>query len=104
MVGAFVDGRMVGLGVVTPEVHPEMAQIAYLHPSLAYRRRGVASRLTREMIDHAGATGAKRMYVSATPSESTVGFYLRFGFAPTLDPIPELFALEPEDIRMVRDL
>lgn len=104
MVGAFVDDRMVGLGVVTPEIRPQMSQLAYLHVSLAYRRHGVASRLTREMIEHSRASGAKRMYVSATPSESAVGFYLRWGFAPTSEPIPELFAHEPEDIHMVREL
>ena len=48
IVGAFVDGRLAGLGVVTPDVRPRMAQLAYLHVGLAYRRRGIASRLTRE--------------------------------------------------------
>jgi hypothetical protein len=45
-----------------------------------------------------------RMYVSATPSESAVGFYLRHGFTPVADPLPELFELEPEDIHMARRL
>jgi hypothetical protein len=44
------------------------------------------------------------VYVSATPSESAVGFYTSMGFTPTPDPIPELFALEPEDIHMIIDL
>lgn len=40
--------------------------------------------------------------ISAAPSEHsehTVHFYLRCGCAVTLDPDPELYALEPEDIR-----
>jgi hypothetical protein len=46
--------------------------------------------------------GAKRMYVSAVPSESAVGFYLSQGFEPTDTPIPALFELEPQDIHMVK--
>ena len=38
------------------------------------------------------------------PSESAVGFYLRQGFKPTEDVHPELFAREPEDIRMILGL
>ena len=44
------------------------------------------------------------MYVSATPSGSAVGSYLKHGFEPTPYPHPELFALEPEDIHMIREL
>jgi hypothetical protein len=44
------------------------------------------------------------MYVSATPSESAVGFYLKHGFRLAIEPIPELFEEEPEDIHMLLDL
>ena len=44
------------------------------------------------------------MVVSATPSENTVRFYLRRGFAPMADPFPELFELEPEDVHMRKTL
>jgi hypothetical protein len=40
------------------------------------------------------------MVVSATPSGNTVRFYLGRGFEPTADPVPELFALEPDDVHM----
>jgi hypothetical protein len=42
--------------------------------------------------------GAKSIYVSATPSEHTVDFYLRAGCRVTLEPDPALLELEPEDI------
>ena len=42
--------------------------------------------------------------VNPAPTESAVGFYLRQGFRPTAEPDPELPALEPEDIHMVRQL
>ena len=44
---------------------------------------------------------AENVYVSATPSESAVGFYKSLGFTLIAEPLPELFALEPEDIHMI---
>jgi hypothetical protein len=34
-------------------------------------------------------------------SESAIGCCRSLGFAPTIEPIPELLALEPEDVHMV---
>jgi hypothetical protein len=48
--------------------------------------------------------GAKRMYISATPSEHTINFYLRLGCKVAPEPDPELFELEPEDIHLEYDL
>jgi len=48
--------------------------------------------------------GVHELYVSATPSESAVGFYLKQGFRPTAHVSQELYVLEPEDIHMVRPL
>jgi hypothetical protein len=55
-------------------------------------------------MDAARREGARRVYVSATPSGSAVGFYRSQGFALTRDPVPELLALEPEDIHMIKEL
>lgn len=52
----------------------------------------------------ARATGAEQIYVSATPSQSAVGIYMRFGFEPVEDPLPELYELEPDDIHMAKML
>ena len=52
----------------------------------------------------AKACDAKRLYVSAVPSESAVGFYLKQGFEPTEDVHPDLYELEPEDIHMILNL
>jgi len=41
------------------------------------------------------------MYVSATPTESAVGFYLRQGCRLAQPVHPELFAAEPEDVHLV---
>jgi ribosomal protein S18 acetylase RimI-like enzyme len=69
-----------------------------------YRRKGIASLLTEEVARLARAGDARRLYVSATPSGPTVEFYRSHGFQPTDEPHEELFALEPDDIHMIRDL
>lgn len=102
--GAEVDGELVGIGVLRPDIAAGTFQLAFLHVSSAWRRRGVSTRIFGELMRRARERGAERVYVSATPSESAVGFYLRQGFAPAADPIPELFELEPEDVHMVLDL
>ena len=48
--------------------------------------------------------GARRLYVSATPSGPTVEFYRSHGFEPTDEPDEALFALEPDDIHMILEL
>jgi N-acetylglutamate synthase-like GNAT family acetyltransferase len=52
----------------------------------------------------ARADGARRLYVSATPSAPTVEFYQSHGFEPTDEPDAALFALEPDDIHMILEL
>ena len=44
--------------------------------------------------------GAKKLYISATPSENTVNFYLHLGCVLAKEMDPELFELEPEDIHL----
>jgi hypothetical protein len=48
--------------------------------------------------------GDVEMVVSATPTVRTVHFYMACGFAPMADPLPELFAKEPEDIHLSKRL
>jgi hypothetical protein len=44
------------------------------------------------------------MVVSATPSLNTVRFYRGRGFEPMVEPLPELYDLEPEDVHMEKQL
>ena len=104
MLGAFIEDSLAGAGLMRPNIRPKMAQLAFLHVSSTSRRLGIASQLTKELIAKAEDQGAKQIYVSATPSESAVGFYLSHGFEPTSEPLPELLSLEPEDIHMIKQL
>jgi GNAT superfamily N-acetyltransferase len=103
-VGAFDDDRLVGIGVVVAHLRPGVSQLAYLHVTDGYRARGIGGRLTADLERIAREAGDTSMVVSATPSVNTVRFYQRHGFEPTAAPLPELLALEPEDIHMGKSL
>src|SRR4051812_36900655 len=105
LLGAFDDkGELMGLATVHPTFEPGLAWLATLHVSRPHRRRGVASALWDAVVALARETGARSLYVSATPTGSAVGFYVGRGCG-LADPVhPELFAHEPEDIHLVYPL
>jgi ribosomal protein S18 acetylase RimI-like enzyme len=100
VLGAFDGGRLVGMGSIRCRLAGDTAQLTTLHVSRDHRRRGIARLLTEEIVRLARESGAADLYVSATPSESAVGFYLRLGFNPTDRVVKEAFDLEPDDIHM----
>jgi ribosomal protein S18 acetylase RimI-like enzyme len=101
LLGAVEDERVVGLAVVEPEFEPGLAWLAFLHVSRPYRRRGAADALWSVAVDHARAADAQSLYVSATPTGSAIGFYLRHG-CKLAEPVhPALYEHEPEDIHLV---
>jgi ribosomal protein S18 acetylase RimI-like enzyme len=108
VLGAFDGELLVGAASLRYRLEddPEspLAQLASLHVSQSHRRMGVASALTAEIFRLARESGAWRIYVSATPSRSALGFYRRQGFEPTEQVNAELFAIEPEDIHMIKGL
>lgn len=100
VLGGLDRDRLAGVAVLVPRLTPTMAQLYYLHVSRPYRRHGLAHRLVDEIMLLARQAGAHALYVSATPSQSAVGFYRSMGFAPVAVPHPRLLSLEPEDIHM----
>jgi ribosomal protein S18 acetylase RimI-like enzyme len=102
LLGALDGDRLAGFAILRYRLDEGTAQLAVLHVSRPYRRQGIASQLTDEVSRLARADGARSLYVSATPSNSAVGFYTSLGFTLVDQPHPELFALEPEDIHMIK--
>ncbi len=101
--GAFEVDVMVGIIVYRPYLTEDMAQLDALFVDRNHRKLGIAAQLTKLLEQQALTDGHKRLYVSATESASAVGFYTSQGFVPTLD-VPELYALEPNDIHMIKIL
>jgi predicted N-acetyltransferase YhbS len=105
--GAFHGETLIGVSVLESRFigrGRDQLQLKFLHVSRRQRRSGVGCALFDRTVARARELGARRLYVSATPSENTVRFYLRRGCRVTDDVDPELFALEPEDIHMEFDV
>jgi GNAT superfamily N-acetyltransferase len=98
--GAFDGDRLVGFAIYQPFLSEGVANLAVLHVTRTHRRKGIAGALTKKLVQLARADGARRLYVSATPTRATVDFYMKQGFEPLAAPNERLFALEPDDIHM----
>lgn len=94
LIGATVlEGRFIGRG-------NDQLQLKFLHVSRRHRRSGLGCTLFDQAVARARELGARRLYISATPSENTVRFYLRRGCRITDDVDTALFELEPDDIHL----
>lgn len=103
LVGAFEGSTLAGIALLGAELEPSVLQLALLYVSRPYRRLGVATVLMDEVEARARDAGAQALYVSAVPTDSAVGFYLARGFS-LIEPLPELFEKEPDDIHMLKPL
>lgn len=101
--GLFDGDRLVGVVILDNKFigkSRDLLQLKFMHVSSAYRKQGLGDKLFNLAKDVARAKGAKGLYISATPSENTVNFYMQRGSVITDEPDPELFELEPEDIHL----
>jgi GNAT superfamily N-acetyltransferase len=101
LLGAFEADAVIGVAIVDPSFEPPMAWLAFLHVTAPARRRGAATALWATAVGLARAADAQTLYVSATPTGSAVGFYLRQGCRLADPAHPALWAKEPDDIHLV---
>ncbi len=105
--GVFDGKALVGIGVLESArvgSAGDQIQLAYLYVSRAYRGRGVGRQLFEALASRAREAGANALYVSATPTENTVDFYLNRGCGLAPEPDPRLLAAEPDDIHLLYPL
>jgi predicted N-acetyltransferase YhbS len=101
--GAFAGDVLVGAAALECRFiggRRDQLQLKFLYVSRSQRGTGVGCALFERVVTRARELGARRLYVSATPSENTVRFYLRRGCRVTDEVEADLFALEPLDIHM----
>ena len=53
-----------------------------------------------DRIDKAKFLGGEKLYISATPSENTVNFYMNNGAILAKESDKELYEMEPDDIHL----
>jgi len=82
--GAFVaeaDGRVVGFAQVEPPAWNGRATVAHLYVSARHRGRGLGAALLEALAEHAGAAGARCLWVETqNVNYPAVQFYLAHGF------------------------
>ena len=101
--GAFDGEKLIGTAVLESRFigqGKDQLQLKFLHVSRGHRQAGLGRTLFEKAVERARELGARRLYISSTPSENTVRFYLRRGCRVTEDVDPALFELEPEDIHL----
>jgi predicted N-acetyltransferase YhbS len=100
-IGVFDGPKIVGAAVIDTVPlgrRRDLVQLSFLHVGASHRGRGLGRALFAEAGRVATELGASGLYVSATPSEHTISFYLARGCRVTDSPDPELLRREPEDI------
>ncbi len=101
--GLFDDEQLIGVAILESKfigAKKDQLQLKFLHVSNGYRGQGWGKKLFELSRDRAREKGAKRLYISATPSEHTIHFYRSLGCVVTDELDSDLFKLEPEDIHL----
>ena len=87
-------------GLVNATQTTMYALAANVYPT-SIRGTGVGTRLFDAALAIAREAGANALYVSSTPTENTVDFYLARGCVLAREPDPRLLAAESDDIHLI---
>ena len=100
---AFDGATLAGVAIADSKpvaTRSDLVELKFLHVGRPYRGLGVGADLFARALESAREFGASGLYVSATPTQRTIEFYLGRGCTVLATPDPELFELEPEDIHL----
>lgn len=103
VIGAFENDLLVGVASAAGQLrgqHKNYCKMDILYVSKAQRGKGIAKQLLEKVKAAAKAFGAAYLYISATPTQHTVDFYLAQGAQLATEIDQALWDLEPEDIHL----
>ena len=103
LVGCFDSNKLVGVAALDSEFignNRDYLQLYFLHVDSKYRRTRIGSKLLKKVANHAKKLMAKKLYISATPSQNTIDFYINIGCQLVSELNPDLYQLEPNDIHL----
>lgn len=101
--GAFEGSEICGIAALDSQFfgrNNEYLKFDKLYVSKSYRGKGIGAELVKLVRKKAVEMGAKKLYISATPFENTVRFYMGAGCTLVEEFIKEMHDLEPEDIHL----
>lgn len=107
IIGAFEGTEISGMVALESKFigkYKDQLKLDILFVSKKYRKIGIGKNLMNLAIEKAREKGAPKLYISATPSQNTVDFYLSLGCKLATEIDNELFELEPEDIHLGLEL
>ncbi|WP_199758354.1 GNAT family N-acetyltransferase [Flavobacterium microcysteis] len=107
VIGAFDGDTITGVASVENKIrgiHSEYCKMDILYVSANYRGKRIGHKLLEECKKIALGFGAKKLYISATPTKATVDFYRNEGAVIAKEIDSDLFKLEPLDIHLELDL
>ncbi|MCQ2445330.1 MAG: GNAT family N-acetyltransferase [Clostridia bacterium] len=100
-----MDGeKIVGFIGLAKELVEGYMILDVIQVTEAFRGQGIGRKLFRKGVEEARKAGAKGLYISACPSEETIGFYRAMGSELADPPIREFAEEEPFDLQMVCDV
>lgn len=105
--GAFDNLTLIGIMALENRFigkAQDQLELYFLHIRNNFRGKGVGQALFKIALEEARKLGASKLYISASPSKSSVEFYLNLGCKLASEVIPELFEREPEDIHLCYEL
>lgn len=101
--GTFDGLRLVGIAGIHSGFrgsNKDTLEFGPLWISKEYRRCGIGRKLVKMAKDKAKEMGAKKLYISGTPSKNTTDFYFNIGCTLASEIDEELFQEEPYDIHL----
>lgn len=101
--GAFIDFKIVGMVALDSKFigkNNDRLKLDILYIDKRHRKKGIGKKLVDLTKSKAVELGATKLYISATPTQNTVDFYIGIGSELASEVNKELFELEPEDIHL----
>ncbi|WP_455279324.1 GNAT family N-acetyltransferase [[Eubacterium] cellulosolvens] len=82
LLGAFDEERLIAISALESRFigkKEDQLQLYFHYVDSHYRRKGIGGKLLMQIMKKAKELGAKKLYISATPSRNTVDFYMHMG-------------------------
>lgn len=98
---AISDNRIIGFASLVKELQSNRMLLDVIQVDRQFRGKGIGRMLWETAYKEAKLYGAKEIYISACPSEETIGFYKAMGAVITDNPIRSIVEEEPDDLQLV---